>query len=66
MMVETLSYLLKRRYPEEPHRLAMCLLLLPEVRSLASMLAKDKEDFQRMWCDMLTFPPLLCELCEHD
>ena len=60
LLIETLSYLLKTKYPDDPLRLARCMLLFPEIRSLAAFVIKDKEQFMGRF----KFAPLFtCKCC---
>ncbi|KAI0228748.1 hypothetical protein LSAT2_020805 [Lamellibrachia satsuma] len=62
LMIETFSYLLEKMHPEDPHRLAQCLLLFPELRSLSMLFSKEEENFTMTWNDKVELPSLLCEL----
>ena len=61
LMIETFSYILKKKHPDKPNRLAQCLLLFPEVRALARLFCKEEENFTVTWNDKVKFPPLLYE-----
>ena len=65
LMIQTLSYLLKRGHPENPLCLAQCLLVFAELRSLAPWFREQQDIFKLMWDNKIDFPPLLCELCDH-
>ncbi|KAK2173517.1 hypothetical protein NP493_870g02075 [Ridgeia piscesae] len=62
LMLETFSYLLGKMHPEDPMRLAQCLLLFPELRSCSILFSKEEENFTVTWNDKVNFPPLLYEL----